>query len=195
MPDDPAAAVARGLARLAPAGAVARLHYGSTVATNALLERRGARVLLVTTAGFEDVIEIGRQTRAELYTLEPRQPPSLVPRGRRLGVRERVLHDGRVLVPLARREIQAVVRAARRLRVEAVAVALLHAYANPAHERALGAALAGLGAHVTLSHVLQREYREYERTSTAVVNAYVGPLMAEHLGRLARAVRGPVRVM
>lgn len=193
-PHDPAVAVGRGVATVA-GEAVVLLHYGSTVATNALLERRGARVLLVTTAGFEDVIEIGRQTRPDLYDLEPRRSPSLVPRSRRVGVRERVLFDGSVEVPLDAAEIRRIVARVRRDRVDAVAVALLHSYANPEHERRLGAALAATGAHVTLSHVLLREHREYERTSTAVVNAYVGPLMATHLERLERIARRGVRVM
>lgn len=193
-PADPAIAVGRAIEAAAGHGRVL-LHYGSTVATNALLERRGARVLLVATAGFEDVLEIGRQTRPELYALEPHRPAPVVPRSRRVGVKERVLHDGTVLTPLARGDVRRVVAAVRRSRAEAVAVALLHSYANPAHEIAIGEALAPLGLHVTLSHALLREYREYERTSTAAVNAYVGPLMAAHLGRLGRGARGGVRVM
>lgn len=176
-------------------GARVRLHYGSTVATNALLERRGARVVLLTTAGFEDVLEIGRQTRNDLYTLEPQRPAPLVPRNRCLGVRERVLVDGAVAVPLRPTALRAVVQRVRGMRAEAVAVCLLHAYRNPAHERRLAAALAPLGIHVSVSHRLLREFREYERTATTVVNAYVGPLMARHLGRLAGAVRGGLRVM
>jgi len=193
-PDDPARAILAGLGALAGAGCP-RLHYGSTIATNALLERRGARVALLTTAGFEDVLEIGRQTRPLLYALEPRRPDPLVPRARRLGVRERVLADGAVEQPLDERAVRAAVRAVRSAGAEAVAICLLHAYANPAHERRLLAALAGRGLHVTASHRLLREYREYERTATTVVNAYVGPLMARHLGRLAAAVPGGLRVM
>ncbi len=192
-PRDPAAAVRTGLAAL---GGAARLHYGSTVATNALLERRGARVALLTTAGFEDVLEIGRQVRPELYALEPRRPPPLVPRARRIGVRERVLADGTVETPLARRQVAAAVAAVARSRATAVAVCLLHGYAAPAHERRLGRALAGRGLHVTLSHRLLREYREYERVATAALNAYVGPLMARHLRALAAVVPGRrLRVM
>lgn len=172
-----------------------RLHYGSTVATNALLERRGARVVLLTTAGFEDVLEIGRQTRQVLYALEPWRPEPLVPRRRRLGVRERVLVDGTVAVPLTDSALRVAVRRVRRTRAEAVAVCLLHAYRNPVHERRLAAALAPLGIHLSVSHRLLREYREYERTATTVVNAYVGPLMARHLRRLAGAVGGGLRVM
>ena len=194
-PDDPARAVRDGLRALALAPRTASLHYGTTVATNALLERRGARVVLVTTAGFEDVIEIGRQVRPSLYALEPRRPPPLVPRARRLGVAERVLADGRVERSLERRAVVRLVKAVLRHRPEAVAVSLLHSYAAPRHERLLARAFAARGVHLTLSHRLVREHREYERTATVVVNAYVGPLMTRHLGTLARAVSGGLRVM
>jgi len=193
-PDDPARAVLAGLERLTGRAPV-QLHYGSTVATNALLERRGALVALVTTAGFEDVIEIGRQTRPVLYDLAPRPVRALVDRRRRIGVLERVLFDGRVVTPLRRAEIRRVVARVRRARVASVAVCLLHGYARPAHERLLGRALRALGVHVTLAHELSREYREYERVSTAAVNAYVGPLMAAHLATLEARVRGRLRVM
>jgi N-methylhydantoinase A len=193
-PHDPALAVRRALDTLA-AGRAVRLHYGSTVATNALLERRGARVVLLTTEGFEDVLEIGRQARPELYDLAPVRPAPVVARADRIGVPERVLVDGTVARPLTEAAVRRAVAAVRRRRADAVAVCLLHAYAQPRHERLLGRALRSLGLHVTLSHELLREYREYERVSTTVVNAYVGPLMATHLGRLARAARGGLRVM
>jgi N-methylhydantoinase A len=172
-----------------------RLHYGSTVATNALLERRGARTVLLTTEGFEDVLEIGRQVRPLLYDLEPERPAPLVARRHRIGVRERVLADGRVETALAPRAVRAAVAAVRRARPQAVAVCLLHSYADPRHETRLGRALRGLGLHVTLSHRLVREHREYERSATAVINAYVGPKMVRHLARLARAVPAGMRVM
>jgi len=176
-------------------GAVARLHYGSTVATNALLERRGARVVLVTTRGFEDVLEIGRQTRPELYTLEPHRPAPLVPASRRIGARERVRADGRVEMALGERDLHHVLAAVRRLRPQAVAICLLHSYRNPTHEKRLTRALRTSGAHLTASHQLLREYREYERLATTVVNAYVGPLMTAHIERLEATARGGVRVM
>jgi N-methylhydantoinase A len=176
-------------------GGARRLHYGSTVATNALLERRGARVVIVTTAGFEDVIEIGRQVRPALYALEPRRPEPLVPRRARLGVRERVLASGAVEQRLEKREVQRIVRAVRRSRATAVAVCLLHSYAAPGHERRLGRALAARGLHVTLSHRLLPEYREYERLSTTVVNAYVGPVMTRHLRALGAGKDRGMRVM
>ncbi len=181
--------------RLLAAGTAARLHYGSTVATNALLERRGARVALVTTAGFEDVLEIGRQTRPELYDLEPRRPEPLVASRDRFGVPERVLADGRVERALDVRGARRIAAAVRRRRAQAVAICLLHSYRNPVHEARLARAFEGAGLHVTVSHRLLREYREYERVATTVVNAYVGPLMTAHVGRLAAAAPGGVRVM
>jgi N-methylhydantoinase A len=193
-PHDPSRAVTVALAAVG-ADRRTRLHYGSTVATNALLERRGARVALVTTAGFEDVLAIGRQIRPRLYDLMPVLRPPLVPRGLRLGVTERVLVDGRIETPLSARTIRRVVAAVRRSQARAVAVCLLHSYLEPRHEARLARALAGLGLHVTVSHRLLREYREYERVSTTVVNAYVGPLMTAHVGTLASIVRGGVRVM
>src|SRR5215472_7351610 len=193
-PDYPARAVAEGLRRLS-GGAVPLLHYGSTVATNALLERHGARVVLLTTRGFEDVLEIGRQARPELYALEPRKPEPPVPATRRLGLPERILVDGRVEQALDRRAVQRAVAAVRSHRAEAVAICLLHSYQNPVHEARLARALRGTRLHVTASHTLLREYREYERLATTVVNAYVGPLMTAHLRRLAGAAPGGVRVM
>jgi N-methylhydantoinase A len=188
--DNPARAVLHGLRELLPAAVPLILTYASTVATNALLTRAGARVLLLTTAGFEDVIEIGRQNRPVLYDLEPRRPTPLVPRRRRVGVAERTLYDGSMLVRLTPAAVRAALRTVRRERPEAVAVCLLHAYANPAHERRLGAALATAGvAFYTLSHELAAEYGEYERASTTVVNAYVGPVMQRHLRDLDGGLR------
>ncbi|MEO8601903.1 MAG: hydantoinase/oxoprolinase family protein [bacterium] len=191
-PDNPARAVLDGLAVLLGDTPRRDVHitYGSTVATNAVLERKGARVVLLTTAGFEDVLEIGRQTRPDLYALEPRRPVPLVPRSRRLGVDERMAVDGRVLRPLNAAALRRAVAAVRRAGAESIAVCLLHAYANGAHERRIGAALAGLGVPCALSHELVAEYREVERTSTTVLNAYVAPLMRRHLGELADGVGG-----
>jgi len=193
-PRDPSRAVGLALAAVG-SDRRTRLHYGSTVATNALLERRGARVALVTTQGFEDVLAIGRQTRPRLYDLMPKVRAPLVPAARRLGVAERVLVDGRVETPLDPRAVRRLVAAVRRSGAEAVAICFLHSYLDPRHEETVRRALAALGLHVTASHRLLREYREYERVATAVVNAYVGPLMTEHLGKLGAGVPGGVRVM
>jgi len=196
-PARPEVAVLQGLRDMLPDGCACVVTYATTVATNALLERRGARVVLLTTAGFEDVIEIGRQNRPELYALEPQRPAPLVPRPCRVGVAERTLFDGTVLRPLGPQTLRAAVRAALRLAPDAVAVCLLHSYANARHERMIGAAIrAAAPVFCSLSHVLVAEYREYERLSTTVVNAYVGPVMRRHLRALERGLRaGPVRVM
>ena len=190
-PQNPAIAVLRGLQELLPDHVPERLTYSTTVATNALLERKGARVLLLTTAGFEDVIEIGRQDRPELYALEPRRPAPLVPRPRRVGVHERMLYDGSVLVALRHTVLRDAIRTVRRHQPQAVAVCFLHAYANPRHEQLVGKALAQFGdLFCSLSHELVAEYREYERLSTTVINAYVGPVMSQHLGELQRGLAG-----
>ena len=196
-PEDPAIAVLRGLRELLGDVPPRLVTYASTVATNALLQRAGARVLLLTTAGFEDVLEIGRQDRPLLYALEPRPPQPLVPRARRLGVTERMTFEGQVLTALRPATLRRLRQTIERMRPEAVAVCLLHAYANPLHERLLGDALAATGLFCTLSHALSSEYREYERMSTTVVNAYVGPVMSRHLQRLDAALesRSCLRVM
>ncbi len=191
-PDDPARAVLHGVREVLGAGAAFVLVHGSTVATNALLERKGARVWLITNAGFEDVLEIGRQNRPQLYALVGHRRPLLVPAERRLGVAGRLGPDGVEIEPLAASELAAL--PARLADAESVAICLLHAYANPAHERAVARSLAGLSAPLTLSSDVLPEFREYERTSTTVVNAYVAPLMDRYLARLetqsgARRVR------
>lgn len=192
-PADPAAGVLRGLlSALEVAGAgpadVGYFAHGSTVATNALLEGRGARVGLVTTAGFKDLLEIGRQTRPHLYDLQVDKPEPLVPRDLRLEVRERVYADGRVLVPLHREDV---VRAARRLRaagVEAAAVCYLHGYRYPDHELVTAQILAGElpGVFLSVAHRVLPEFREFERLSTTVVNAYLGPVVARYVLALGR---------
>ena len=197
-PDDPARAVLHGLQEMLPEVLPRIITYGSTVATNALLERRGARVLLLTTTGFEDLIEIGRQNRPRLYDLEPRPPQPLVPRPWRIGVAERMSFDGRVVTRLTPRAVSSAVRDVRRLHPDAVAICFLHAYANPQHERRLGNALKGVGVFCSLSHELIAEYREYERFSTTVINAYVGPVMHRHLETLQQGLgthrRGQTRL-
>ena len=190
-PSDPARAVLRGVQELLGDTELHILTYGSTVATNALLQRRGARVVLLTTAGFEDIIEIGRQNRPALYDLEPHLPEPLVPRARRIGVSERVLYDGRVLTPLRHATLRRALQAARRHNPESVAVCFLHSYANPDHEALLGSALARWPeVFCSISHALIAEHREYERLSTTVINAYVGPVMSQHLHTLERGLRG-----
>ncbi|MCI0402374.1 MAG: hydantoinase/oxoprolinase family protein, partial [Acidobacteria bacterium] len=199
-PSNPARAIGQAVEVVrkgrAPSAPVELLH-GTTVGTNALLERRGGRVALVTTEGFEDVLVIGRQARPELYNFFVQKPPPLVPAARRLGVRERIAADGRVLVPLTPAALARLGRAARKLRPQAVAVCLLFSYLNPAHERRVARALRSLGVPVSVSHEILPEFREFERTSTVAVNAYLIPLMGRYLGEVESVAgkRGRVQVM
>jgi N-methylhydantoinase A len=158
--------------------------HGTTVATNALLERRGACVGLVTTGGFGDVLEIGRQDRPDLYALHCGPVVPLVPAERRLEVEERLDADGRVVVPLSMRSVRGAVGRLRALGVESVAVCLLHSYCNPVHERVLGEVLREAGFRVSLSHVVAPEIREYERTATTCANALVAPVLGRYLSAL-----------
>jgi N-methylhydantoinase A len=188
-PRAPAEAVLAGLAR-AGAGPGTRVRHGSTVATNALLERKGARVTLVTTAGFEDVLEIGRQDRPDIYALQPTRIPPLVPRERRIGARERLAAGGAEMTPLTAGEIASVVRRARATRPEAIAVGLLHAWSAPAHEQRLARALAHLHVPVTAASELVPEIREYERLATTVANAFLSPRVGAYLRQLADGAGG-----
>jgi N-methylhydantoinase A len=183
-PREPAQAVLTGLSR-AGAGRGTRVRHGSTVATNALLERKGARVTLVTTAGFEDVLEIGRQDRPDIYALQPLRRPPLVPCERRIGARERLEAGGGVLTPLTAGEIASVVRRVRATKPEAIAVGLLHAWSAPAHEKRLTRALEKLGVPVTSAAELVPEIREYERLATTVANAFLAPRVSAYLRALA----------
>ncbi len=182
-PDDPARAVLEGLAELVEPGEEFVLSHGSTIATNALLERRGARTVWVTNKGFEDLIEIGRQNRPELYALAGRRPEPLVAAEDRIGISGRLIRDGSEEAPLDSEELKAL--PARLRDAESIAIGLLHSYANSAHEDAVSAALDDLDVPVTRSARLLPEYREYERFSTAVVNAYVAPLVRRYLLTLA----------
>lgn len=201
-PDNPARAILEGLSAMAKGSEMESVTYGTTVATNALLERKGARVAFITTKGFEDLLEIGRQNRPELYTLEPQKPIPLVPRSLRIGVAERILASGQVLNPLSRREILQAKRWIRKRAIDSLAVGFLHSYRNPSHERAVARELKSLGLPISLSHRILPEYREYERFSTTAVNAYVTPVIARHMMELDRALKrnvvrfeGRLRVM
>src|SRR5262249_15125496 len=151
--------------------------HGTTVAINTVLENKGARTALITTEGFRDVYAIGRGNRIEAFNLFFHQPKPLIARELTFEVRERVNARGEVLVPLDEEEVNELAGVLTRRKVEAVAVCLIHSYANPAHERRIGEILraADSGLFVTLSHEILREYREYERTSTTALNAFVGP--------------------
>lgn len=170
-----------------PAGFV--VVHGTTVATNAVLERKGAVTALVTTDGFRDVLAIGRQTRPNLYTLCVERPDPIVPCKHRFTVRERTDADGTVLIPLNPDEAERVLQAARQSRAEAIAICLLFSFANPAHERMLAKIARRYRWFVSVSHEVLPEFREYERTATTVLNAFVGPVMSRYLQRLHRIVR------
>ena len=183
-PDDPARAVIEGIDHLLHGTSPALVTYSTTVATNALLEGKGARVAVVTNAGFEDLLEIGRQNRDDLYALAPTRPRPLVSRGLRIGARERTLFDGTISQPLAGAEIRRVTAAVKRSGTDAIAICLLHSYANRRGEQMLAEALSKLGVPLSVSHRILPEYREFERLSTTVVNSYVAPKMAGHLTAL-----------
>lgn len=187
-PRSPAQVILAGLRKAA--GATKKrveVVHGSTVATNALLEHKGVPTAFVTTAGFEDLLEIGRQNRAELYNLTPAPRRPLIDRGLCFGLEERMLFDGSVLRAPSAAGLKRLAAAIARSRVRSVAICLLHSYQNPAHERAVLKALANLNAYVSASHEISPEFREYERASTTAVNAYVGPLMQAYLEELGRA--------
>jgi N-methylhydantoinase A/oxoprolinase/acetone carboxylase beta subunit len=185
-PRAPAEVILAGLAKAAGSRKAEVIH-GSTVATNALLERKGARTAFVTTAGFEDLLEIGRQNRAELYNLTPAPRRLLAERALCFGVHERAHFDGTLAVRPSASELKLLAAKLRRADVRAVAICFLHSYRNPANERAVAAALKSLNVYVCASHEISPEFREYERASTTFVNAYVGPLMEAYLDTLARA--------
>lgn len=186
-PKNPAEAVLRGLEEIGGEGR--RIVHGSTVATNALLERKGAKTALVTNRGFEDVIEIGRQNRERLYDLHYRKPEPLVPRNLRFGVKGRMNYRGEILEDIDPKEIEKLAQKLKDLRVESVAVCLLHSYANPTHELEIERILGRLGIHISLSSQILPEFREYERTSTTVVNAYVSPKMEGYISYLEKNLK------
>jgi N-methylhydantoinase A len=189
VPGDPAGGVLGGFAKASVdlAGLEFFVH-GTTLGINALLTRGGARVAVVTTQGFRDVYEVGRTDREPMYDFTYRRPKSLVPRRLVFEVEERLTHRGEVLVAFGRESASLVARRLREEGVEAVAVCFLHSYANPAHELEMEQVLREEcpGVSVTLSHRLSREYREYERTSTAVIDAYVKPITSSYLETLER---------
>lgn len=195
-PSDPTLAVADGFRQLTaklglvPAD-VAFFIHGTTVAINALLERTGARTALITTSGFRDVLQIGRQDRPSLYDWRVRRPEPLVPRHLRFEVRERVLHTGQVLIPLDIRLMAPIIESIRKAKVDAIAVCLLHSYANPSHEQAIGTALAKAlpDTTITLSSDVLPEFKEYDRMSTTAINSYISPGTAQYLRKLQGRVR------
>ena len=192
VPADPTRGIAKSLELAGcDTGAVDEILHGSTVAINTVLERKGARTALLTTAGFRDVYAIGRSNRIEAFNLFFERPAPLVARNMTFEIRERILANGEVLEPLDERTVDAAIDGLKAAGCEAVAVCLLHAYINPEHERRIGSLLREKcpGLFVTLSHEILREYREYERTSTTVLNAFVGPRVGGYLRRLESHLR------
>ena len=187
-PDNPARAVIDGVRQLAKAqdidlAAVSRLSHGTTVATNTLIQGRGGRVTLVTTKGFRDLLEIGRQIRPHMFDFQKDYPPPLVPRQRRLEADERVMANGSVRRALSQEEVDRVVAAVAASEPDACAVCFLFSFVNPAHERQIAAGLAAAmpDLDISISSDVQPEFREYERLSTTVLNAYLQPVMARYM--------------
>lgn len=193
-PANPAKVILKGIERAAQ-GQAADVVHGSTVATNALLERKGARTAFVTTAGFEDLLEIGRQNRPELYNLTPGPRRLLIDRKLCFGIPERAFHDGTISRTPKKSELAALVQTIRRARVQSIAICFLHSYRNFANEKLVAEALASLDLYVCASHEISPEFREYERGSTTAVNAYVGPMMDHYLRDLERGTEHSIAIM
>ena len=190
-PADPGAAILKACHQIAGSeagqdalNAGVEVRHGTTVGTNALLERKGARVAFVTTAGFEDTIAIGRQARSKLYDLFFQKPEPLTPGNLRFGVKERVSSDGKILQKVIESELARLRAAIAEADPEAIAISLLFAFANPENEQAVCRALSDLKLPISASHIILPEFREYERASTVVINAYLAPKMQTYLGRL-----------
>ena len=194
-PADPAEGVRRGIAEINVGDA--EYVHGSTVATNALLEGKGGRTALVTTLGFEDVLEIGRQSRSDLYDLNLERPPALAPRELRFGLPERVDYTGAILEDLTPAAIEALVAQLQEARVDGVAVCFLFSFLNPLHEEMLLESLRRMPnpPFISISSQVIPEFREYERASTVVMNSYVGPVMARYLNELENSLGSELRVM
>lgn len=195
-PRDPSDGLLEGLTKLAAAlgttreqmlGETERIVHGTTVATNALLEGKGAKVALLTTEGHRDVIEMREGMKEDRYRVRMAPPVPLVPRSRRFGVAERMRADGTAATPLEAASLETAVEAAAASGAEAIAVCYLHSYRNPEHEQATAEALAARlpGTYVSLSSEVLPQIKEYERVWTTVVNAYVGPVLADYLSRLS----------
>ncbi len=196
-PADPAEAILRAIQRIA-GEEPAEVRHGTTVGTNALLERKGARVAFVTTSGFEDSIAIGRQARPKLYDLFFTKEPPLAPESLRFGVKERTASDGSVIQEVTADELARLTGQVHAAAPESIAVSLLFSFANPANERAVSEALREIGVPVSVSHEILPEFREYERGSTILINAYLAPKMQRYLEQLDKVLsagRSSLQVM
>lgn len=188
-PANPAQAVLAGLHRIARKEKKQIIH-GSTVATNAILERKGAKTALITNKGFEDIIEIGRQNRSRLYDLSYRKEPQIVPPHLRFGIKGRVLHTGEQHEPLDVEQARKVVDLLKHLQAESVAVCFIFSFVNPCHEQEIKKLMETSRVPVSLSHEILSEFREFERTSTTVLNAYVSPKMQNYIRYLMSEMEG-----
>lgn len=186
-PQDSALGILEGVQRLA-GGLPIDIIHGTTVGTNSLLERRGGRVALVTTSGFEDLIEIGRQDRPRLYDLDVRRETPIIARSLRWGVRERTTANGRIIVRPQLRDLKRLLSAIRRSGAESIALCFLFSFCNAENERRVAAALRKLDLPISVSHEILPEFREYERLSTVAINAYLAPRLGSYLSRLAKKV-------
>ena len=193
-PSDPSQAIADALKKCAAPGPVTLLH-GTTVGTNTLLQRTGARVALVATAGFEDAIEIGRQARPQLYDFFFDRVEPLVSAALRFGVAERIGSKGEIVEKPSRSDLKSLAQKIRGQKAEAVAICLLFSFANPKHERAVAKVLQQLNLPLSVSHEILPEFREYECTSTVVINAYLQPVMQRYLEGLGKRIAGRIFVM
>lgn len=192
-PENPALAVIKGISEILKQHNInsyedVDIVHGSTVATNALLERKGARIAVVTTKGFEDILEIGRQSRSNLYDINVQRPSPLVPADLRIGINERTLHTGEIQSEIKPSDLEELVNRLSSLELDAIAICFLFSYINPSNEQVVSEYLTNcLNIPISCSHEILPEYREYARFSTTVANAYIRPTLEKHLSTLANS--------
>ncbi len=189
-PSDPSLAILEGLSRIDPSLKIETLIHGSTVGTNAFLERKGAKIAFITTSGFEDIIFIGRQNRPSLYDFFVEKPAPIVSQENCFGIEERINAKGEILKPLKDSEIQRCLNWLKEKDIKSVAVCLLHSYLYPEHEIRLKKAFLSLNLPISISSEILPEFREYERASTTAINAYLSPVMGRYLNRLKKKLSG-----
>ena len=195
-PEDPSKAIMGGIQEILSeqsidTGEITYLAHGTTVATNALIEKKGARMGLITTEGFKDLMEIGWQRRPSLYDLRRPKPEQLIPPGMNQEVKERILHDGSILTPLDEDSVRNAVRFLKEMGAETIAVCTLFSFINPVHEDRIKEIIEEEypGVYVSASHDLVAEFREYSRMSTTILNAYLGPVMKEYVHNFENSVK------
>ena len=197
-PSDPSLAILRGLQYFfpdtgSPSGftlpTALEIVHGTTVGTNAFIQRKGAKTLLVTTKGFEDILFIGRQNRTSLYDINIKRSPEIISRSQVLGVEERITATGKVEIPYNKDHGQILCQYCRNNGIRSVAICLLHSYLNPVHEETIASELAELDVPVTISSQLLPEFREYERLSTTLINAYLAPIISEYISKLSNTLK------